>query len=91
MSGYRGGDPGADPADEWDASDRESYSAGGWIPGGQIIVDLDPEECIVARREGKWQCIRAHDHGDQPVVNTLNLCETDLFVEAANRDREEKS
>ncbi|BDB62381.1 hypothetical protein [Rhodococcus sp. RDE2] len=90
MSEYRGGDPGADPAEDWSVPATVTYSAGGWIPGGQIIFDLDPEECIVARREGKWQCIRAHDHGDQSVVNTLNLCDTSAFIETANRDRNEK-
>lgn len=76
VSEYRGGDPGADPADEWDTSrrDREPYRDGGSVAawGYSVPVRLAPDECVVVKRDGEWRCVRHHEHGDARVVALMN-------------------
>lgn len=42
------------------------YDDGGVLkPGSHVRMTLAPDECVLARRDGTWVCVREHDHGDQ--------------------------
>lgn len=48
----------------------ERYSRGGFIPGPPVKITLDPEECVIARPDGVWRCVRAdHDHPFNPYAD----------------------
>lgn len=49
-------------------------SPGGLIPGGPVAVKLTPEECVLAVRDQRWVCIRAHD---PCAMLHLDPCEVD--------------
>lgn len=66
---------GADTGDDgamrwWHPGCRENA---GPVRAHLVPITLEPTECILARRDGEWQCIREHpDHGSQLLADLLN-------------------